>query len=720
MRPFELVPLVGAICNLLVTLFVLSRGPRLKINQIYFVWGVCISIWNFGTFFMFRVTNDAQALFWARFLQFGVIFIPVTLFHLSTLIAQVRVGRTIYLLYVIQGLLALSNFTDFFIKEVKFVGYAYYAVGGPGFWIFSTTLSLTVFSVILLLVKRTSFSPLYRSRLNYLIFAQSALVIFGLNDILPILGIYTYPLLGWPVYPVGSIAAIFYGLVVGYSVLQHQLLDIHVTLSRSAAQLVRLLFMSLIGFSMLLVVSWIKPGDFTYFTFFSSLLVLVTSAVVASFFFPQFFGSSAGVDALERHILGDRFEYHARVQNLIHTVRSFPEPQSLLEELDELLVNTVKVRSYQLILLDETTRGFRLFHSHPLRPHVQLSEWRIDSPVLRFFQETGASYLSCRNIYQNSRSGQLERAAREQLVQFDPEFCFPFLSGRELVGFMLLGGKVNQDVFTPHDIRLLSELAENLGFVLNQIRLRNQLQVVHEQDLLGRMSRGLAHDLNNLLTPVQTLLQLFQEDRLHHDNIDELLPMALRNLTTVRSYVNEALFFSHSNTLQGFPGPLDETIRGAISLVQPALAAKGISINSHGLYPVELEMDAVLIKRLISNLLSNAIDASPTGSEINVRILALPRTELSRDWYRVQITDQGEGISPENLKRVFTPYFTTKNTGDGNRGFGLGLAIARKIVHLHGGNLSINSKEKKGTTVFIDLPTRQVPVQARGEEAIPA
>jgi signal transduction histidine kinase len=119
-----------------------------------------------------------------------------------------------------------------------------------------------------------------------------------------------------------------------------------------------------------------------------------------------------------------------------------------------------------------------------------------------------------------------------------------------------------------------------------------------------------------------------------------------------------------------------------------------------------MEMDAVLIKRLVCNLLSNAIDASPAGSEVEARLMSLPKTEPNRDWHRLQIIDHGEGISAENLQRVFTPYFTTKNTGDGKRGFGLGLAIARKIVHLHGGNLSISSKEKKGTTVQVDLPSR--------------
>jgi signal transduction histidine kinase len=79
-----------------------------------------------------------------------------------------------------------------------------------------------------------------------------------------------------------------------------------------------------------------------------------------------------------------------------------------------------------------------------------------------------------------------------------------------------------------------------------------------------------------------------------------------------------------------------------------------------------------LIKRLLCNLLSNAVDASPAGSEIEMRLAPLPKTELNRDWHRLKVIDHGEGISAENLQRVFTPYFTTKNTGDGKRGFGLG------------------------------------------------
>lgn len=77
--------------------------------------------------------------------------------------------------------------------------------------------------------------------------------------------------------------------------------------------------------------------------------------------------------------------------------------------------------------------------------------------------------------------------------------------------------------------------------------------------------------------------------------------------------------------------------------------------------------------------------------------------------------DAGEGISRKNLQMITSGYFTTKATGDEKRGFGLGLAICRKIVHLHGGNLDIASREGKGTTVRIDLPLRQKPQAAEPE-----
>jgi signal transduction histidine kinase len=708
----ELAALCAVICNLALTFFVLSRDLRSALNRVYFTWGMSVTIWNLGAFYLFRLdgslSNHREALYWAYFLQFGVIFLPVTNLHLCLLIARISIGPLLYLFYALHFLLAFSLFTGHFINDVQYLGFAWYSMAGPFFFVFLGLYTISTTSTMLMLYfKQRTLPPLHRARLRSLMWALGILIIFGTNDLLPILGFKNYPppFNAHKVYPFGNVAAIFYVLIIAYSVLQHKLLDIHVALSRFAAQMVRLSFMMLLGFVLLFAVSRFKPDQFTYFSFMSALGVLFVTALAASILFPRFFGK--GEEALERRILGDRFEYHDTVQNLIRTMRTHPEPKVVMDELRQLLVKTMRVLSYQIILLDETTRGFSLFHSYPARLRTPLPELQFDSPIFQLFQTVRPDYLACKIAYAMPGESELERDARKQLKQFDPECCFPLLAADEPFGLLLIGPKESGEPYTPQDLRLLTELVQNLSLILNQVRLKNQVHMAQEQELLGRMSRGLAHDLNNLLTPAQTFLQLFGTGTPDRDVIDELLPVALRNVETVRSYVKEALFFSNTHSLQVQASRLDETIRAASELMEPAAQRKGVELNLSGLTACHAEMDEVLIQRMLGNLISNAIDASPRGSTITVKLLRLPKTEFSRDWYRLEIVDSGDGISAENLKRVFQPYFSTKNVGDERRGFGLGLAIARKIMHLHGGNLSIASEEKKGTTVQVDLPSRR-------------
>jgi signal transduction histidine kinase len=725
MNLFKLVPLIGAVCNLLVTLFVSTRGLRSTVNRVYLLWGISLTIWNLGTYALFVVDNASAALFWARFLQFGVIFTPVTLFHLSLLIAQIPVGRYMKALYGLQIALALSNLTPFFIRDVRFNGYAYYSIAGPGFRIFSLTLGLTVASVFILSHKRRRLATLHKTRLSALIVAQSGLVIFGINDVLPILGFDYYeellPFLGirakapshLQIYPFGSMAAIFYGVIVGYSVLQHQLLNIRVTLGKIAANLVRVGFLVAVGLLLLFLAAFFGPRDqFTTYSFFVSLGVLLCSAVIAATYFPRLFGK--GDDRLERRLLGDRFEYHDKVRSFIQSINVYTDARLLIDDLHDLLVNTIQVRSYQIILLDETTRQFSLLRAYP-EPSLTFSPGvSADSPLFQYFKITGSDFLAYNEVYALPGENVLERSARGQLREYNPEFCFPLVFDEEILGFMLVGAKVSGDLYTQLDLRFLTDMVKNLGLFMNQIRLKKQVAVAEELELLGRMSRGMAHDLNNLLTPVSTLLQLMRDDLLDRGKSEELLPVALRNVVTMHSYIKEALFFSQNHTPRLEPGRLDQVIQKAVATAEPALRRKEMEVAVRGPEDVVVEMDSVLIQRLVANILSNAIDASPPKSTIKIELQRLIRTEANRDWLRIRVIDEGEGIKREHLRRIFKPYFTTKDRGDETRGFGLGLAICRQIVHLHQGNLNIASEEKKGTTVQVDLPSRQInrPAQA--------
>lgn len=708
----ELIPLTAALVNLVLTLFVITRNLRSVLTRVYALWGLSITIWNIGTFFLFRVEDASSAYFWAWFLQIGVIFLPVSLFHLCALIGHVQMRGFLWFLYGVHFLFLLILSQGHFIAGVREVIYgqhlAFYSVAGKGFWPYLFVYAFSSTATMALLYRRQKqVPPLHRARLRLLMLANGILIVMGANDILPILGMDYYPLTKVQIFPFGSVAAIFYGIIVGYSVLQHQLLDVYVTFGKLVAHVVRFLFIFLLGLSLLLVITVFASHQFTPFSFFSSLAVLLVSAIVASILFPRLFGQ--GDESIERRILGDRFEYHDQIQGFVQSIPRYSSTHSLLGDLHDLLVRTVQVRGYEIILLDETTRAFSVFRSYPERPPTPVASLKMDSAIFSLFTKTRMDYLAFNLAYAAPGATALERQARDELKAWKAEFCFPFFANDAPFGLLLLGEKGSGDPYTPHDLFLLTALMKNLSLVINQIRLQNQILLAQEMELLGRMSRGMAHDLNNLLTPVSTLLQLIGDDGADREKIDELLPMSLRNIRAVQAYIKEALFFSQHQAphLQQFR--LDLLLHKAVELAEGQLKRQQVkAIVETPPEAVMVEMDEALILRLIGNVLSNAIDASPVGGEIRLELQRLAKTDPQRDWLRTRVSDVGEGISRKNLERIFTPYFTTKDRGDERRGFGLGLAICRKIVHLHGGNLTIESVEKKGTTVQVDLPSRPV------------
>ncbi len=704
------IPITAAVVNALLTLFVLTRNLKGQVNRVFALWGGSLVVWNFGTYMMFQVETREQAIFWARFVQCGVIWLPVTLAHLCLMIAQVQAfDRLIGWSYAYCAALMISNLTAFFISDVLNVGYAWYSVAGLGFWLFTPMYTLSLLAIAVLFHKRGQVAPLHRTRLTYMTLAMAMMIVFGINDTLPILGIYQYPFTGTQILPFGSMAAIFFGLIVGYSVLQHQLLGVHVVLGRISAHALRIGFLLLGGFSMLLLISALAPkGTFSSFALWASLVAYGCSTLVASFFFPQIF--SKGEDDLVRRILGDRFEYHDRVRSVTKTLMSAETTSELWEEIEALFLRTIRVRllcGYWRVL---ETEEFRPALNYP--DGVMPTEIPAASPLAASFAGGENDYLTFNIAYSPPGQRNYEKEAMELFQRSGAEFCFPLRAGNTLVGLIFLGAKSDAEPYTRYDVNLFMELFQELARALNHLQLRQQLLAREEMELMGRMSRGLAHDLNNLVTPVSTFLQLLQEQNGRADGLEELIPVANRNIQAIRAYIREALLLSNTNSINLAQGNLDSIIRTSIEIAETKLRTREMSITYEGEPLADMQLDAVLIQRVFDNLISNAIDASPNGSSLEIHLRRLTRMRAGSQWYRIEVTDHGHGISRENLKRVFTPYFTTKDKGDKTRGFGLGLAICRRIVHLHHGQMSLRSEEGKGTTIVVELPTA-APVQAQ-------
>jgi len=731
MNFFQIAALTAAVVNLALALFVFWQNTKAPLHRAYLIWGLGVVLWNASAFVMFlENVSPETALVAAKLLQLAIIIAPLGLFTTSLLVAEKQIPKIILGAFcTLHAFFAGSLlFGDWFLADVQRIQIggrtppvlAYWSEPGPLFWVYTASYSaLLVSSIVILYRAQLEAHSLQRLRIRAMLVASVCIASAGTNDLFPIFGMAfagkselfpivgglvqpLYPLVRWHFHPLGNVAACIYMTIVAYSVLQHTLLDVHVTLSRVAAHFIRITFILLVGLCQLLIISAFAGDRFPPFALFCALGVLGACAVIASIFFPRLFGAT-GTEAFERKLLGDRFEYQDKVRSFIGYMPWYADLEVLLTDLHDIFQRSFRIESYQIILRDETNRSYSLFRAFPEEPARQLPELKPQSAVLRYFEWGKGEYLSLQRHHLRIAPGSIEREASEQLEQFGAQFCFPLASQSEPFGLLLVGKKISDEPFTATDINLLVSLVKNMSLVVNQIRLKTQILQTQELDLLGRMSRGMAHDLNNLLTPVWTLLQLSGETGGFDE---ELLPVAQRNIKTMRAYIREALFFSENLRLDLHLGRLDLVVQQAVDL---ARASRKKDVEVVSVTPGELlvEMDEVLVQRLIANLISNAIDASRPGSQVHVHLERFARSD-EQDWLRVRVIDQGEGIPKENLIRILKPYFTTKNRGDENRGFGLGLAICRKIVNLHGGNLSIASVLKKGTTVQVDLPSRQL------------
>jgi signal transduction histidine kinase len=268
---------------------------------------------------------------------------------------------------------------------------------------------------------------------------------------------------------------------------------------------------------------------------------------------------------------------------------------------------------------------------------------------------------------------------------------------------LVLGVKKTMRMFTFPEVRQLQNIAELMDNILTRSRLTTQAAERAKMEHLAIMSRGLAHDLKNLITPISSFL-------VHTDNSfpvnspeAEVHFAARRSVRVITDYVREALFFSERLSPNFQPVRLAKIFEEVCGITNTRASRQSVILLATVNTDIPLIADAVLLQRMLANLVGNAIDASAAGQTVKISASITGGEKV-----RLQVVDQGSGIAPENLTRIFDPYFTTKEFGDDVRGFGLGLTICQKIAHLHGGTISVESHPGRGTTFSVDLPQNPV------------
>jgi two-component system NtrC family sensor kinase len=225
-----------------------------------------------------------------------------------------------------------------------------------------------------------------------------------------------------------------------------------------------------------------------------------------------------------------------------------------------------------------------------------------------------------------------------------------------------------------------------------------QKAMINQEKLasIGRLSAGVAHEINNPLTTILTTAMLLQEDLDPDDpNYHELDTIAKETLRC-RKIVTSLLDFARQTKPMKKESEVNDLVQESVALTRKQAVFKDVNLTqqlSDNLPSIFL--DRGQIQQSIINLIQNAIEATAPGGSITVT----SRFERRNKNIEIVIVDTGEGISAEDLDKIFDPFYTTKQEGTG-----LGLAITLGIIEQHGGTIEVASKKDKGSTFKIKLP----------------
>jgi signal transduction histidine kinase len=258
-------------------------------------------------------------------------------------------------------------------------------------------------------------------------------------------------------------------------------------------------------------------------------------------------------------------------------------------------------------------------------------------------------------------------------------------------------------------IMAYSEVTERLQ--LSHDQLKQQVQNLREElseknrllerktrlAALGEMAAGMAHEIRNPLGGIQLYASLLGKDVCDRPASAQLVGKISTGVKHLESLVSQVLHFTREISVNVVEMNLAEVVEQAVDLTQQQALLKQIKVVINGPNPMSVTADPMMVGQALLNLILNAIEAMPNSGTIEVKYLPPPDESEARQFHLL-VCDQGPGIPPHILDRIFNPFFTTKDTGTG-----LGLAIVHRVVEAHDGTIIATNAESGGARFEIRI-----------------
>jgi signal transduction histidine kinase len=374
-------------------------------------------------------------------------------------------------------------------------------------------------------------------------------------------------------------------------------------------------------------------------------------------------------------------------------------------------VSSGRVPTAALYLWDEDRRLYRLVAERGARPQPALLQVARE-PFVDGFTSGEPAYLRVDlegQARRDARRGERLGRRLETMAAMNADLVIPLPSGDLVLGWLALADEPDADGFSEEEVARMARLGLQAAGTVENIHSFDQLKEEHRLSGLGTMAAGLAHEIRNPLAGIRGAAQYLASTRPAEEGEGEMVQVIIDETDRLNRIV--AQFLEYARQLRVVLEPTSAAVVVASTARSLATEAEQVGVELvEDVDPTlpEVPLDEDKLRQVLLNLGQNAIRAMPAGGTLTFRVrrgeMADPRAR-HRPSLDFIVEDTGLGIAPEDVDRLFVPFFTTRHDGTG-----LGLAISQRIVQAHQGEIDVRSAVGRGSTFIVRIPFDPAPV----------
>jgi len=706
--------LVNGIASSIFGLFVYLKDPRSPSNKAWSFFSLTIAVWGYSYFFWQVSADKLYALFWCRSLMVSAIFIPVTFLHFLLVWLDLYHSKKSILVisYTVSFINLIFNFTPYFIKDVApALWFRFWPQAGIlflPFLIFWIVLVLYCWYILLHSI-RTPF-PMKRNQIKYVLLGA----VIGFSG-----GFTNYPLwYGIKVPPYGNVLVSVYVGLMAYAIVKHHLMDINIALTR--AGIFAFVYTFVLGLPLFL--------GYRYHIWLPATYLAIVLASIGPYIYNRL------RQRVEEKLLAEQKRYQRTLVQAAQGMVKVKELKKLVKLITYIITKAVRVKRVGLFLYNKEKLKYELVSSRNMADK-EMSIGEGDS-LIRQIKQAGGPLLEedIGRVVKNQRG---KEEVKEFYKREGVQLIVPALNERGLSGFLCLGPKPENKVFTSDDINVFRILANQASMAIDNCRFLEEFKRAEEKVFradklatVGTMAEGVSHQLNNRLQvfaavagdliDVVESIRKREEARSLKKEIDYLsygLEKIEKNVMHSAQIIRGILSYARTEKDRDFRYiDIKEVIKIAVDLLgvkhsvkdfRPEVKVKGEITPVWG--------SLAELSEAVFNLIDNAYEAiedkktrlrvKEDSTEIEKRIDI--ELEQRGEKLRMKVEDNGIGIKEENHPKIFAPFYTTKSSA--KSGTGLGMYVLRRIIEEnHKGKIWFESEYMKGASFYVELSCKKM------------